>query len=95
MIHTYSSGLGGAREDAGDTRTPSLSVENLCLHVTVNKKILSCYSKRRSIVLQRAGMAEPSLRVLFSLTPTVADVADTSQLYIPSQEPEYVEGGQY
>ena len=35
IIHSYSPGLGGAREDAGDTRPPSLSVENLCLHVTV------------------------------------------------------------
>ena len=35
MIHTYSFDLEGAREDVGDTRPPSLNVENLCLHVTV------------------------------------------------------------
>ena len=35
MIHTSISDPGGAREDVGDTKPPSLRIENLCLYVTV------------------------------------------------------------
>ena len=58
-IYTSSSGPGGAREDVGDTRPLSISVENLCLHVTVlTKKSYPVFPKGGLPFSQRTVIAQ-------------------------------------